>query len=188
MSGSAQRVTTTTVLSPQRRTRTRTQNANTLTRGWLVDVPRSYINLDLASFDSIKRFAAEFKATDLPCHVLLANAGVMFCPFARTKEGFEMQWGVNHLGHALLVRLLLPHLRQTNGRVVLVSSVGHVGVRRADYRRVGNPESFRTMHAYGVSKLANVLYARALQKWLHSNGDQIVVVSLHPGAVNTELM
>ena len=149
---------------------------------------RRYINLDLASFDSIKQFAAEFRATGLPCHVLLANAGVMFCPFSRTKEGYEMQWGVNHLGHALLTRLMLPHLRQTNGRVVFVSSLAHAGARRADYRRVGNPETFLTTHAYSVSKLANVLYARALQNWLHSNGDQIVVVSLHPGAVNTELM
>jgi len=112
----------------------------------------------------------------------------MMCPFGKTKEGFETQWGVNHLGHALLCRLMLPQLRATSGRIVLVSSVAHVFVQRAPHARDNVPDSYDPVRAYGSSKLANILYARALQRWLHSSGDQIIVMSLHPGAVNTPLM
>lgn len=147
------------------------------------------MRLDLASFASIRSFAKEYQRAGLPCDVLLANAGVMFCPYAQTEEGLEMQWGVNHIGHALLVRLLLPTLRKAAAaRIVIVASLAHAFVRRADPRKVASANGFDTHRAYGTSKLANVLYARGLQRHLQSCGDNITVVSLHPGTVLTDLL
>ena len=100
-----------------------------------------------------------------------------------------MQWGVNHIGHALLVRLLLPTLRKAAAaRIVIVASLAHAFVRRADPRKVASANGFDTHRAYGTSKLANVLYARGLQRHLQSCGDNITVVSLHPGTVLTDLL
>lgn len=74
--------------------------------------------LDLASLESIRQFAQRFKASGLPLHTLVNNAGVMFGAYSKTKEGFEMQLGVNHLGHFLLTNLLLDKLEESAGRVV----------------------------------------------------------------------
>ncbi len=80
--------------------------------------------LDLASLDSIRQFAQRFKASGLPLHVLMNNAGVMFGPYTKTQDGFEMQIGVNHLGHFLLTHLLLDRLEETSGRIVGADSAG----------------------------------------------------------------
>jgi NAD(P)-dependent dehydrogenase (short-subunit alcohol dehydrogenase family) len=88
------------------------------------------MSCDLSSLQSVKQFAADFKKTGKPCHVLLANAGVMMCPFSLTADGHEMQFGTNHLGHFVLVSELLPVLKKTGtrdepARVVVLSSASH---------------------------------------------------------------
>jgi NAD(P)-dependent dehydrogenase (short-subunit alcohol dehydrogenase family) len=86
---------------------------------------------DLSSLKSVQQFAADFKMTGKPCHILLANAGVMMCPFTLTADGHEMQFGTNHLGHFALVTALLPVLKATGqqageaARVVVLSSSSH---------------------------------------------------------------
>jgi NAD(P)-dependent dehydrogenase (short-subunit alcohol dehydrogenase family) len=85
---------------------------------------------DLSSLESVKQFAADFKKTGKSCHVLLANAGVMMCPFTQTTDGHEMQFGTNHLGHVVLVSELLSVLKKTGtkevpARVVVLSSAAH---------------------------------------------------------------
>jgi NAD(P)-dependent dehydrogenase (short-subunit alcohol dehydrogenase family) len=88
------------------------------------------MSCDLSSLQSVKQFAADFQKTGKPCHVLLANAGVMMCPFSLTTDGHEMQFGTNHLGHFVLVSELLPVLKKTGtkevpARVVVLSSAAH---------------------------------------------------------------
>jgi len=86
---------------------------------------------DLSSLESVKQFAADFAKTGKPCHILLANAGVMMCPYSVTADGHEMQFGTNHLGHFALVQQLLPVLKATGkqagqpSRVVVLSSAAH---------------------------------------------------------------
>ncbi len=112
--------------------------------------------LDLASLDSVRRFAADFQARHQRLDVLCNNAGVMAIPYSRTADGFEMQFGTNHLGHFALTGLLLDRLRSTPGaRVVNVSS----GAHRAGKIRFDDlhwSKGYRKWLAYGQSKLANL--------------------------------
>jgi NAD(P)-dependent dehydrogenase (short-subunit alcohol dehydrogenase family) len=115
---------------------------------------------DLSSLKSVQQFAADFKKTGKPCHILLANAGVMMCPFTLTADGHEMQFGTNHLGHFALVTALLPVLKATGqkagepARVVVLSSAAHfrpytpkkAGPVRLD--NIDSPEGYDPQAAY----------------------------------------
>jgi retinol dehydrogenase 12 len=144
-----------------------------------------FLQLDLASMDSIRTFSRKFHELESQLHILICNAGIMACPKGLTKDGFEMQLGTNHLGHFLLTNLLLDLLKAgAPSRVVVVSSLFHIvgKIRRSDL--MGEKFYFRWF-AYASSKLANILFARELAKRLEGTG--ITVNSLHPGAVHSEL-
>jgi NAD(P)-dependent dehydrogenase (short-subunit alcohol dehydrogenase family) len=142
--------------------------------------------VDLGDLASIRAFAAEFVDAGRPVDVLINNAGVMACPFGRTADGFETQFGTNHLGHFLLTSLLLPALvRGDRPRVVTLSSAGHA---RADVDLV-DPNFSTTAYApwvaYGQSKTANALFARELARRAAPLG--LLSFSVHPGGILTDL-
>lgn len=150
--------------------------------------------LDLANLASVKAFAEGVLSNELatrPLNLLILNAGVMACPLMRTTDGFEMQIGTNHLGHAYLTRLLLPKLKaQTEkSRVVVLSSEGHnmgcIDLDDLNYSK----RSYSQWGAYGQSKLANILFSKELARRLNEEGlgDKIVTYSLHPGVIQTNL-
>ena len=120
--------------------------------------------LDLSDLESVRSFAAGW--SDRPLHLLINNAGVMAIPLARTKAGFEMQFGTNHLGHFALTGLLLPALiRSASGRVVTMSSTAHkTGKMRFD--DLQSEQKYGKFSAYGQSKLANLLFMRELDRRL----------------------
>lgn len=142
--------------------------------------------VDLGDLASIRAFAAGFLDTRDSLDVLINNAGVMACPFGRTADGFETQFGTNHLGHFLLTALLMPALRRGSGpRVVTLSSAGHA---RADVDLV-DPNFHTTGYspwiAYGQSKTANALFARTLAQRGAPHG--LLSFSVHPGGILTDL-
>ncbi|KAH8370587.1 hypothetical protein KR093_004266 [Drosophila rubida] len=141
--------------------------------------------LDLASQESIRKFAADFKGEQDKLHILINNAGVMRCPHMRTKDGYELQLGVNHIGHFLLTNLLLDLLKKSApSRIVNVSSLAHT--RGAiNINDLNSEKSYNEGDAYSQSKLANVMFTRELAKRLEGTG--VTVNSLHPGVVDTEL-
>ncbi len=142
------------------------------------------VELDLASLASVRACAEAFLRKAEPLDVIIANAGVMACPEGRTADGFETQFGTNHLGHFAFVCRLVPLVR-SGGRIVCVSSAGH---RFADVD-LDDPNFERTTYqpfvAYGRSKTANVLFAKALDDRLRSRG--IRATAIHPGGIQTEL-
>ncbi|KAH8749934.1 hypothetical protein F5883DRAFT_694522 [Diaporthe sp. PMI_573] len=152
-----------------------------------------FLQLDLASFESIKSAAQTFITAVSRLDILLLNAGVMGCPPGKTKEGYEMHFGINHVGHAFLLKLLTPLLVKTaselprsSARVVAVSSVAHKftvsgGIDFDILKTDGKGQSPNNL--YGQSKLANLVYASEFAK--HFPG--LVSVSVHPGMVKTDL-
>ncbi|KAI8607088.1 hypothetical protein BC830DRAFT_1159537 [Chytriomyces sp. MP71] len=163
------------------------------------DIPDAdvhFMALDLADWDSVKKFAAEFKQKDWPIHILMNNAGIM-APYdcEMSKFGIEMQMAGNHLGHFYLTSLLVPVIRDTaatagNVRIVNLSSAAHQltyggGI---DFENINNPAKYTSFLSYGQSKLANILFSNHLQRLLESQGQHNVFVnSVHPGGVNTNL-
>jgi len=153
--------------------------------------PVEVMELDLASLESVRNCATKLLDQEDQIDMLINNAGVMLCPEMRTKEGFEMQIGTNHLGHFLLTELLLPKLKKSaasgfNARILVLSSLAHEsGVIRWDDLNFNNKGSYSPVKAYCQSKLANVMHAAALAPRLENTG--ITVYSLHPGVINTEL-
>src|SRR6185436_18444842 len=127
--------------------------------------------VELASLASVRAFADRFLARYDRLHVLVNNAGVMACPFGKTADGFEQQFGTNHLGHFLLTGLLLPALRRgTPARIVCVSSRGHhiAPVTFDDVNFERRP--YDKWQAYGQAKTANVLFAVGLERRLATQG------------------
>ena len=144
--------------------------------------------LDLASLKSIREFAENVNKNEPRLHVLINNAGVMLVPeLTKTEDGFEMQMGVNHLGHFLLTNLLLDLLKKsTPSRIVVVSSVGHeMFTTKMKFDNINSETIYEKWDAYGQSKLANILFTRELAKRLDGTG--VTVNSLHPGFVFTDL-
>ncbi len=137
--------------------------------------------LDLASLDSVREFAAGW---DGEIDLLINNAGVMVPPLSRTAEGFELQFGTNHLGHFALTNLLLEHV---SGRVVTVSSGAHRfgGIDFEDLNWERKP--YRAWRAYGQSKLANLLFTAELQRRLSAAGSPVLATAAHPGYAATNL-
>lgn len=143
------------------------------------------VECDLASLDSGRACADALRAKYDRFDVLIANAGVMNCPFGRTTDGFETHFGTNHLGHFVLINRLVP-LVANGGRIVILSSSAHAasdinlddpGFDRTEYDAFG---------AYGRSKTANVLFAVELDRRLKDRN--IRVTALHPGGIMTELL
>ncbi|MGI9030579.1 MAG: oxidoreductase [Ilumatobacteraceae bacterium] len=137
--------------------------------------------LDLADLSSVRAFAADW---DGDLDVLINNAGVMALPERRTVDGFEMQFGTNHLGHFALTNLLLPHLTD---RLVTVSSgahrMGRIDVDDLNWER----RRYRSWPAYGQSKLANLLFTLELERRLADAGSEVRALAAHPGYAATNL-
>ncbi|GAN01105.1 retinol dehydrogenase 12-like [Mucor ambiguus] len=150
------------------------------------------MQLDLSDLSSIKAFADTFLALELPLHILINNAGIMACPKSFTKDGFEAQFGVNHLGHFYLTELLMDKLKQSApARVVVVSSCGNsqmLGAGGIDFDNLNAEKRYSYFKVYGQSKLANILHAKELQRRFDAQNVDITVVSLHPGFVESNLM
>lgn len=141
---------------------------------------------DLSSMESIRKFVENFKQERDRLDILINNAGVMRCPRTLTKEGIEMQLGVNHMGHFLLTNLLLDTLKASSpSRIVVVSSLAHTR-GEINITDLNSEKSYDPGTAYKQSKLANVLFTRELAKKIQGSG--VTVNALHPGVVDTELM
>ncbi len=145
------------------------------------------IRLDLADLASVRGFAGAFREGHDHLHLLINNAGVMAIPYRKTADGFEMQFGTNHLGHFALTGLLLAVLLDTPGaRVVTVSSGAHT-MGKVHFDDLQRERSYRKWEAYGQSKLANLLFAYELQRRLAAVGAPVISVAAHPGYANTNL-
>lgn len=143
--------------------------------------------VDLADLKSIRTFAETFLAHDKKLDILINNAGMMALPKRKTMDGFEMQFGINHLGHFALTGLLLPALKATpRARVVTVSSGVHVSgdIHFDDLQWDGRYDRWG---AYAQSKLANLLFAYELQRRLVASGINAISVGCHPGYAATNL-
>jgi NAD(P)-dependent dehydrogenase (short-subunit alcohol dehydrogenase family) len=138
--------------------------------------------LDLGDLESIRGFAADW--ADEPIDLLINNAGVMLTPELRTRDGFELQIGTNHLGHFALTNLLLENI---TGRVVTVASNAHKGgkIDLADLNWERRP--YKSFSAYSQSKLANLLFTSELQRKLAAVGSPVIATAAHPGYAATQL-
>lgn len=149
----------------------------------LVSIP-----LDLADLASIRRFAEEYRKRYDRLDVLLNNAGIMLVPYGRTADGFESQFGTNHLGHFALTGLLIDLILETPGsRVVNISSNAHYGGEMdfSDLQFEGG--GYNSMKAYSRSKLANLLFTYELQRRFENRGADSIALAAHPGISATGL-
>lgn len=144
------------------------------------------VELDLSDLDSVRACARTVLSTSEPLHVLINNAGLAGKK-ALTKQGFELTFGVNHLGHFLLTQQLLPKLlEQPHSRVVNVSSKAHYNASGIDFSELRRQaRGFGALHAYAVSKLANVLHAKELAARYGARG--LHAYALHPGVVKSDV-
>lgn len=145
-----------------------------------------FVPLDLASFDSVRACAQELLAKDLPIHVLINNAGLAGHR-GITRDGFELAFGTNHLGHVLLTQLLLARIKESApARIVIVASKGHRLTKKYDLDAVQRSTKTLTgFPEYCVSKVANIFYARELGRRLEGTG--VTTYSLHPGVVASDV-
>lgn len=157
----------------------------------LIEYPSSkvcFIPLDLANLVSVKEFVDRFLKTYPKLDLLVNNAGVMIPPETRTEQGFELQFGVNHLGHFALTGLLSGIISRTVGaRVVSVASIAH-RTGRIDFDDLNfQKRTYAPWTAYGQSKLANLLFMLELQNQFVLNKVEAIAVAAHPGYTATEL-
>lgn len=146
-----------------------------------------HLPLDLADLASV-RAAAEQASQEPRLDVLVNNAGVMFPPLTRTAQGFELQWGVNHLGGFALTALLLPKLAQTPGaRVVVTASLAHQR-GNIQWDDLNAERGYNRTARYSDSKLANMLHFAELDRRLRPSGSPVTALGCHPGVAATELM
>jgi NAD(P)-dependent dehydrogenase (short-subunit alcohol dehydrogenase family) len=142
--------------------------------------------MDLADLDSVRAAAGEILRRHPRIHLLINNAGVMACPLARTAQGFEMQFGTNHMGHFLFTCLLAPALlAAAPGRVVNLSSAGHKFANFNFDDPAYFDRDYDKWQAYGESKTANILFTVALDKRLRERG--VRAFAVHPGVIMTNL-
>ena len=145
--------------------------------------------LDVADLDSVRRFAAEFLSEGKPLDLLINNAGVMAIPERRTTpQGFEMQFGTNHLGHFALTGLLLPALlRQPKSRVVTVASIAHKG-GKLNFDDLNGERGYDPRGAYQQSKLANLVFGLEFDRRLRAHSVDTTSVIAHPGVAVTNII
>ena len=142
--------------------------------------------VDLSNLESIHKFADNFKEQFKKLDLLINNAGVMNPPYTKTKDGFELQFGTNHLGHFALTGLLIDLIKITpNSRIVNVASTAHkIGELNFDDLN-WETRPYKKMKAYADSKLANLYFTKELQKRLNKENSDVIVASAHPGASST---
>lgn len=154
------------------------------------------ITCDLSSLASVKSFVKEFHDTGLPLHQLINNAGIMMNPnFETTADGFELQWGVDHLGHFLLTLLLMPKLQavgtaENPARVINLASTAHYTADSFDPARDLPPRDaeYNSACNYGMAKMSNMLFTRLLQHKTQSDkAHHVTAVAVHPGVIHTGL-
>lgn len=146
------------------------------------------MELDLANLESIHKFAVEFKKNFNRLDLLINNAGVMMPPYSKTADGFELQFGTNHLGHFALTGLLFDLIKATPGsRIVNVSSSGH-NYGDLDLDDLSwEKRPYKKMKSYADSKIANLYFTYELQRRVDRNGGSPLVTAAHPGWTATEL-
>ena len=147
------------------------------------------MQLDLGDLESVRAFAADFKKKHKRLDILLNNAGIMMTPYFKTKDGFEGQFGTNHLGHFALTGLLFDLIQITPGsRIVNVSSGAHRnGVMDFDNLQFEDGKGYTPSKAYGRSKIANLLFTYELQRKLEASGSDTIALAAHPGIAMTNL-
>lgn len=146
-----------------------------------------FIELNLANLAAVKQFADEFKQKHSKLDVLINNAGVMIPPASKTDDGYELQFGVNHVAHYALTGYLYPALKATpNSRIVTVSSLAYLR-GSIDFDNLRTEKDYDPMREYAQSKLANVLFSLELQRRIEAAGDDIQSIAVQPGANKTEL-
>ncbi|MGW4100003.1 SDR family NAD(P)-dependent oxidoreductase [Mycobacterium sp. NPDC004974] len=144
--------------------------------------------LDVGSLDSVRTAADELKAAYPRIDLLINNAGVMYPPKQTTVDGFELQFGTNHLGAFALTGLLLDHLLPVDGsRVVAVASIAHDIQAGIHFDDLQWERSYNRVAAYGQSKLSNLLFTYELQRRLAAKNEPTIAVAAHPGISDTEL-
>ena len=146
------------------------------------------MELDLAELDSVHKFAEGFRKNFSQLDLLINNAGVMMPPYSKTADGFELQFGTNHLGHFALTGLLLDLILKTeNSRIVTVSSSGHRS-GKIDFDDLNwEKRKYKKLGTYADSKLANLYFTYMLQEKLETRGLRTIAVASHPGWTGTEL-
>lgn len=146
------------------------------------------MELDLADLSSVRKFAQDFTKRFSRLDLLINNAGVMVPPYGKTVDGFELQFGTNHLGHFALTVLLIDMLKKVSGgRIVTVSSGAHA-FGMLDFDDLNwEKRRYNAWQAYGDSKLANLYFTRELQRRLDEEGSDVFAVAAHPGWAATEL-
>lgn len=146
----------------------------------------SWVSLDLTDPDSIASASAKVIETTPELHALICNAGVMQTPELKTKEGFELQFATNHLGHFRLTSALYSHLVKSKGRVVVVSSVAHTN-GKIDLEDLMGRTKYSPITAYNQSKLANIMFAFELDRRLIKANSPVMCIPCHPGYSATNL-
>ncbi|GJN28670.1 hypothetical protein PR202_gb16825 [Eleusine coracana subsp. coracana] len=162
-------------------------------------VPESKLHvmeMDLSSLSSVRSFAESFNSSHTHLNILINNAGIMACPFQLSKDGIELQFATNHLGHFLLTNLLLDKMKETaretgvQGRIINVSSVAH---KRSDgsgfdLKKLNDKARYNPFIAYSHSKVANILHANELSRRFQEEGCNLTANSLHPGVIVTNIV
>ena len=147
----------------------------------------SVVRLDLASLESVRAAADQILAAHDRIDLLINNAGLMWPPYGKTTDGFELQFGTNHLGHFALTGLVLEAMLPVPGsRVVTVSSSGH-RAGRINFADLQSERHYGRMAAYAQSKLANLMFTYELQRRMHAAGAPTAALAAHPGVAFTEL-
>lgn len=153
------------------------------------NVKLEIIQLDLADLSSVKTFAISFKTKYNRLDILINNAGIMVPPYTKTTDGFEVQFGANHLGHFALTGLLIDVIKKTpKARVVNVSSGAHrMGTGTINFDDLNAENAYKPIASYAQSKLANLLFTRQLNQRFKTAGIDAIATSAHPGWTATNL-
>ncbi|KAJ3671659.1 hypothetical protein LUZ60_007738 [Juncus effusus] len=159
------------------------------------DLKFQVMEMDVSSLDSVRNFAKSFNSSNKHLNILINNAGIMACPFQLSKDGIELQFATNHLGHFLLTNMLLEKMKTTaketgiKGRIINVSSTAHTRSDGSHFSldKLNDQSNYKAFRAYADSKLANILHANELSSHLEEEGSLVTANSLHPGLIITNI-